>query len=87
MSTAKKLHQLTSEHIKDNKAVECFEGQYEQFIYAPTDSAQLMSKLVSERNLTLKESKPVLSSSTINVIGYLIGNGVVRKDPEKFVRP
>ena len=41
-------------------------------------------KVVSKRNLTLNESKSVLSSSTINVLGYLIGNGVVRPDPEIF---
>ena len=39
-------------------------------------------KVVSKRNLTLDESKSVLSSSTINVLGYLIGNGMVQPDPE-----
>ena len=39
-------------------------------------------KVVSKRNLTLNESKSVLSSSTINVLGYLIGNGMVRPDPD-----
>ena len=34
--------------------------------------------------LTLNESKSVLSSSTINILGYLIGNGVVRPDPERL---
>ena len=37
-------------------------------------------KVVSKRNLTLNESKSVLSSSTINILGYLIGNGMVRPD-------
>ena len=41
-------------------------------------------KVVSKRNLTLNESKSALSSSTINVLGYLIGNGVVRPDPERL---
>ena len=41
-------------------------------------------KVVSKRNLTLNESKSVLSSSTINVLGYLIGNGMVRPDPERL---
>ena len=41
-------------------------------------------KIVSKRNITLNESKSVLSSSTINVLGYLIGNGVVRPDPERL---
>ena len=41
-------------------------------------------KVVSKRNLTLNESKSILSSSTINVLGYLIGNGVVRPDPERI---
>ena len=41
-------------------------------------------KVVSKRNLTLDESKSVLSSSTINVLGYLIGNGVVQPDPERL---
>ena len=38
---------------------------------------------VSKRNITLNESKSVLSSSTINVLGYLIGNGVVQPDQER----
>ena len=41
-------------------------------------------KVVSKRNLTLNESKSVLSSSTINVLGYLTGNGVVRPDSERL---
>ena len=41
-------------------------------------------KVVSKRNLTLNESKSVLSSSTINILGYLIGNGMVRPDPERL---
>ena len=41
-------------------------------------------KVVSKRNLTLNESKSVLPSSTINVFGYLIGNGMVRPDPERL---
>ena len=32
-------------------------------------------QVVSKRNLTLNVSKSVFSSSTINVLGYLIGNG------------
>ena len=39
---------------------------------------------MSKRNLTLNESKSVLSSSTINVLGYLLGNGVVRPDPKRL---
>ena len=39
---------------------------------------------MSKRTLTLNESKSVLSSSTVNVLGYLIGNGVVRPDPERL---
>ena len=39
-------------------------------------------KVMSKQNLTLNESKSVLSSSTINVLGYMIGNGVVRPDLE-----
>ena len=41
-------------------------------------------KIVSKRNLTLNESKPLLLSSTINDLGYLIGNSVVRTDPERL---
>ena len=41
-------------------------------------------KVVSKRNLTLYEAKSVLSSSTINVLGYLIGSGMVRPDPERL---
>ena len=40
--------------------------------------------LVHRRNFTLNESKSVLSSSTINIQGYFIGNGVVRPDPERL---
>ena len=40
-------------------------------------------KFVSKRTLTLNESKSVLSSSTINVLGYPICNGMVRPDPER----
>ena len=50
------------------------EGQY--------SNVAAFLKVVSKRNLTLNESKSVLSSYTINVLGYLIGNGVVRPDPE-----
>ena len=42
-------------------------------------------KVVSKRNLTLNESKSVLSSSTINVRGYLIGNGVVQPGPGRLL--
>ena len=38
-------------------------------------------KVVSKRYLTFNESK---SSSTINVLGYLIGNGLVRPVPERL---
>ena len=41
-------------------------------------------EVIHRRNLTLNESKSVLSSSTINILGYLIGNGVVRPDPERL---
>ena len=41
-------------------------------------------KVVSKRNLTLNESNSVLSSSTIIVLGYLIGNGVVRPGQERL---
>ena len=41
-------------------------------------------KVVIKRNLTLNESKSVLLSFTINVLGYLIDNGVVRPDPRRL---
>ena len=40
-------------------------------------------EVIHRRNLTLNESKSVLSSSTINILCYLIGNGVLRPDPER----
>lgn len=36
------------------------------------------------RNLTLNESKSILSSSSINVLGYCVGNGIIKPDPERF---
>ena len=47
-------------------------------------SVAAILKVVSTRNLTLNESKTVLTSSTINVLGYPIGNGVARPDPERL---
>ena len=41
-------------------------------------------QVIHRRNLTLNESKSVFSSSTINILGYLIGNGVVEPDPERL---
>ena len=41
-------------------------------------------KVVSKRNLILNESKSILSSFTINVLGYLIGNGMVRPDQQRL---
>ena len=40
-------------------------------------------EVIHRRNLTLNESKSVLSSSTINILSYLIGNGALRPDLER----
>ena len=47
-------------------------------------SVAAFMEVIHRRNLTLNESKSVLSSSTINILGYLIGDGVVRPDPERL---
>ena len=38
--------------------------------------------VLSKRNVTLNKSKSILSFATSNVLGYLIGSGVVR--PERL---
>lgn len=40
--------------------------------------------VVEKLNLTLNESKSILSASNINVLGYLIGDGLVKPDPERL---
>ena len=32
----------------------------------------------------MNNSKPVVSSSTINILGYLIGNGIIKPDPDRL---
>ena len=41
-------------------------------------------EVVKSRHLTLNNSKSVVSSSTINVLGYLIGNGIIKPDPDRL---
>ena len=40
--------------------------------------------VVKSRHLTLNNSKSVVSSSTINVLGYLIGDGIIKPDPDRL---
>ena len=41
-------------------------------------------EVVKSRHLTLNNSKSVVSSSIINVLGYLIGNGIIKPDPDRL---
>ena len=41
-------------------------------------------EVISRRKLTLNEEKSVLSSSSINILGYLVGNGTIQPDPERL---
>ena len=39
---------------------------------------------MKSRHFTLNNSKSVVSASTINVLGYLIGNDVIKPDPDRL---
>ena len=36
------------------------------------------------RNWTLNDSKTIASVSSINILGYLVGNGEIKPDPERL---
>ena len=56
----KKFQQLTSERIKDNEAVECIEGRYEQFRYALTEYTQLVLPVVERTAKQKWMTAPIL---------------------------
>ena len=41
-------------------------------------------KAIKHRNLTLNEAKTVSSVNEINILGYCVGNGSIRPDPERL---
>lgn len=47
-------------------------------------NVQHFLNVVSQRNFTLNESKTVKSASSISVLGYCVGKGVIRPDPERL---
>jgi len=45
---------------------------------------QRFREALHHRNLTLNESKSVESQPTINILGYCVGNGIIKPDPERL---
>ena len=43
-----------------------------------------LSDALQRRNWTIKESKTIASVSSINIVGYLVGNGEIKPDPERL---
>ena len=39
---------------------------------------------LQRRNWTLNNSKTINSVSSINILGYLVGNGIIKPDPERL---
>ena len=39
---------------------------------------------IRRRNFTLNESKTIVSQKDIQILGYVVGNGIVKPDPERM---
>ena len=39
---------------------------------------------LQRRNWTLNEKKTISSVASVNILGYLVGNGVIKPDPERL---
>jgi hypothetical protein len=47
-------------------------------------NVKIFLEIVHKRNITLNESKTISSVSAINVLGYLVGNGVIKPDMDRL---
>ena len=47
-------------------------------------NVQLFLEVLSKRNLTLNTSKTIKSVHSINILGYCVGNGVIKPDPKRL---
>ena len=47
-------------------------------------NVQRFLQAVQSRNLSLNQSKTVESVKFINILGYCVGNGIIKPDPERF---
>ena len=65
-------------HILDNITV-AWRDQEEH-----DENVQTFHEAIRRKNLTLNETKSVESKSSINLLGYDIGHGVITPDPERL---
>ena len=48
------------------------------------ENVRRFMEVVKKRDLTLNESKSVISVPTINVLGYCVGNNIIKPDPDRL---
>ncbi|XP_068235600.1 uncharacterized protein [Palaemon carinicauda] len=73
-------HQIS---IKESeRKYTAFEGGASQAEH--DENVQNVLEVVQKRNLTLNEGKSVISVPTINVLGYCVGNNVIKPDPDRL---
>ncbi|XP_068229407.1 uncharacterized protein [Palaemon carinicauda] len=73
-------HQIS---IKESeRKYTAFEGGASQAEH--DENVQNFLEVVQKRNLTLNEGKSVISVPTINVLGYCVGNNVIKPDPDRL---
>jgi len=48
------------------------------------DNVKSFLAAIRRRNFTLNESKTIVSQNDIHILGYVVGNGVVKPDPERM---
>ncbi|XP_068237219.1 uncharacterized protein [Palaemon carinicauda] len=73
-------HQIS---IKESeRKYTAFEGGASQAEH--DENVQNFLEVVQKRNLTLNEGKSDISVPTINVLGYCVGNNVIKPDPDRL---